>query len=433
MKHGKGIFLPLCLAFLLLCGCGERETNENFALPESAANVTQLNGLLSEEIEAGYEYCAPTAGAHRQPLQLADLDGDGEQEVLAFLRNAATEMCRIRIYKSVNGSYEPVLALEGEGSALSAVEHADLNGDGFEELVTAWSCGAELNILYVYDLEGWGGEVLLTDSCSEFLCFDLSGDGRADLLEITLTGKDPGVRMFSFPLPDDSAGLSASLSRGIAECSRVRGCRLEGNTPGLLVESYLGNGELVSDLFSLLDGSLYNITLDQKTGVSRTRRSYAAVGADIDGDRFLEIPIPFDLYSQHQGDHYRYLSWVGFNRYGFSVIKQETYHCNVDGWYLVLPEGWSKNLTVRRDDTVSGERCVILSEVDRYTGAIKDRLQIFTLTGENRRERSGVNGRFMLAEDDTAVYAARILADCTRAEVEQSFRLIYAEWSPDSL
>ena len=433
MKQIKYKYFLICFFFALLCGCGKQTSSDYFALPRNATDDAQLSSLLALELDAGYEYAAPLSGERRQPLQLIDLDNDGQEELLVFLRNRSTENCRIEIFDPDGSGYRSVLLLDGKGSALSAVDCADLTGDGTRELICAWSCGAELNLLYVYDLRSWGGEVLLTDTCTEFICSDLSGDGVDELFSVSLAGRDPGVSCFSFPVLDDSAKLTAPLSSGIEECIRIRGCTLEGNTPGVLVESYLESGELVSDLFSLLDGKLYNITLEQKSGVSRTKRSYTVMAADIDGDHFLEVPISASLYAQTPGDRYRFLSWVGFNRYGFSVIKQETYHCFVDGWYFVLPQGWSDTLTVRREDGAAGERCVILSDVDRYTGNITDKLKIYTLTGENRYERAAAEDRFVLCEDETTVYAVSVLTGISRSDVAPRFHLIYSEWTRDSL
>ena len=432
MKRTAKAFFLFFLLFVCLSGCGRQNSSDFFALPQSATDDEQLRRLLTEALETGYDYASPLSGNHLQPLLLADLNGDGREEVLAFLRNSSTENCRIDIFAADGSGYTQVLSLEGKGSALYAVDCADLTGDGLSELICTWSSGAELNLLYVYDLRDWGGEVLLTDSCSEFLCYDLSGNGTAQLLTVTLTGRNRGVSVFSFPVLDDRAKLTAPLSNGIDECIRIKGCMLEGNAPGVLVESYLDSGELVSDLFSMPDGKLFNITLDQKTGVSRTKRSYTVMAADIDGDRFLEIPISSSLYAQKDGDRFRFLSWMGFNRYGFSVVKQETYHCFVDGWYLVLPRGWSSTLTIRRDDTFPGERCVVLSDVDRNTGTVTDKLFIYTLTGENRYNRAAADGRFALTEDETTVYAAAVRSGISEDAVQAGFHLIYSEWTRDS-
>lgn len=428
----KTTLLALCLVFLFLQACAGESSSDYFTLPQSTRDDAGLRTLLSQEEETGFVSASPLSGSYRQPLQLIDINGDGTEEVLAFLRNSSAESCRIKIYSSAKGSYEPVLSIEGKGSSLYAVDCVDVTGDGVCELICSWSCGAELNLIYVYDLREWGGEVLLSDSCTEFLCTDLTGNGTNDLLTISLVGKKRGVELFSFPISEDGAAISADLSAGIRECCRICPCLLEGNTPAVLVESYLESGELVSDLFSLLDGKLYNVTLDRQSGVSQTKRSYAVSAADIDGDQFLEVPISSTLFAQKQGDHYRYLRWVGFNRYGYSVIKQETYHCFPDGWYFVLPEGWGSTLTVRRESSVAGERCVVLSSVDPYTGDISDKLFIYTLSGENRMERAKAGGRFILAQDEATVYAASVKPGVDSKDVKARFHLIYAEWTKDS-
>ena len=76
---------------------------------------------------------------------------------------------------------------------------------------------------------------------------------------------------------------------------------------------------------------------------------------------------------------------------------------------------------------------MILSDVDRYTGKITDKLIIYTLTGENRHERSTADGRFVLCEDETTVYAVSVLTGISRSDVAPRFHLIYSEWTKDSL
>ena len=70
-----------------------------------------------------------------------------------------------------------------------------------------------------------------------------------------------------------------------------------------------------------------------------------------------------------------------------------TYHCVTDNWYLVLPSGWDVGLTVRRDDSVSGERAVILSRL-RSDGSLEDYVAVYAITGENRARAPGSITRF---------------------------------------
>lgn len=430
----KRLFYLLPLLLLPLLGCGaESDMEQYFALPQPVEKYRQLYDLIEQEQAAGFELAAPRGGERPQAIQMEDLDGDGTAEAMVFLRSTVSETVVTLFFHLTPSGYEQVLRLPGAGSSVEAVDLSDLDGDGADELILLYGTGAELGLMEAYSLSGWGGAVLLTTPCSRFLCCDADGDGRGDLAAVTLTGSAPSVTVYTFPQGSETLHSSAPLSRGLDRCVRCRSCTLEGNTPAVLVESFLQSGELVSDLFTLLDGTLFNITLDVDSGVSRTRRDYAVYAADIDNDHFLEIPMPTSLFSQAFTDNYRALGWMGYSRYGQSQLKLETYHCFSDGWYLELPPLWSSSLTVRRADNVAGERCVILSDINRSTGEITDKLVIYTLSGENRGEHAAQAGRFTVAEADSVIYAARILTGLTEAEVRERFHLIYTEWSPGSL
>ena len=62
-----------------------------YSLPQLPEEYTELNSSLNQLLESGAEYAAPVSGSNIQPVQLEDLDGDGEEEALAFFRNSADE------------------------------------------------------------------------------------------------------------------------------------------------------------------------------------------------------------------------------------------------------------------------------------------------------------------------------------------------------
>jgi len=428
-----GAFLLLAALLFCLSGCYSGNIDQYFSLPMASEEYRQLQSLIDEELASGSEYAAPIHGSYRQSVQLSDVDGDGADEALAFFRDAAKNP-KINIYDSENGEYRLARSISGEGSSIGRIDYADLTGDGQKELLVSWQISSGLSVLGVYSLAGWSGDVLLSTDSAEFVTGDINRDGCDELLNLRAANSTTYlVDQYTFPLGQEPQATSAALSAGISALQRLRMVTLAGDAPALLAESTLTTGDLVSDLFVCRDGSLINLTMNRTTQISETRRSYSLVYAqDIDGDGSTEIPHPQQLYSR--GDEVFWsIAWFRYDASGRASTIMTTYHCVTDNWYLVLPSGWDVGLTVRRDDSVSGERAVILSRL-RSDGSLEDYVAVYAITGENRYERARLDNRFLLQEEGTTVYAAKILDGKTNENTIRSrFHVIYTDWSSGSV
>ena len=402
-----GAFLLLAALLFCLSGCYSGNIDQYFSLPMASEEYRQLQSLIDEELASGSEYAAPIHGSYRQSVQLSDVDGDGADEALS---------------------------ISGEGSSIGRIDYADLTGDGQKELLVSWQISSGLSVLGVYSLAGWSGDVLLSTDSAEFVTGDINRDGCDELLNLRAANSTTYlVDQYTFPLGQEPQATSAALSAGISALQRLRMVTLAGDAPALLAESTLTTGDLVSDLFVCRDGSLINLTMNRTTQISETRRSYSLVYAqDIDGDGSTEIPHPQQLYSR--GDEVFWsIAWFRYDASGRASMIMTTYHCVTDNWYLVLPSGWDVGLTVRRDDSVSGERAVILSRL-RSDGSLEDYVAVYAITGENRYERARLDNRFLLQEEGTTVYAAKILDGKTDENTIRSrFHVIYTDWSSGSV
>ena len=425
----------LLLAALLFCmsGCYSGNIDQYFSLPMASEEYRQLQTLIDEELAAGSEYAAPTHGSNRQSVQLYDVDGDGVDEAVAFFRDGS-KTPKINIYSAEDGEYRAVLSLSGEGSSIGRIGYADLTGDGWMELLVSWQISSGVSVLSVYSLSDWSGDVLLSTDSTEFVTGDINRDGRDELMNLRAANSTTYlIDQYTFAAGEVPQAATAALSAEISTLQRLRMVTLAGSSPALLAEATLTNGDLVSDLFVCRDGSLINLTMNRSTQISETRRSYSLVFAqDIDGDGCTEIPHPQQLYSR--GDEVFWsIAWFRYDVSGRASHVMTTYHCVTDGWYLVLPDGWDVGLTVRRDDGTADERAVILSRL-RSDGSLADYVAIYTITGENRFERSKLDNRFVLQEQGMTVYAAEILDGKTgSAAISDRFHLIFTDWSSGSV
>jgi hypothetical protein len=123
------------------------------------------------------------------------------------------------------------------------------------------------------------------------------------------------------------------------------------------------------------------------------------------------------------------LNWYGLDAAGRKSLVLTTVHDYEDGWYLVLwDEALMNGLTVTERSDVSGETEQVFSAGGQTL------FVIYTLTGENREDRGQAEGRVLLRQTDTTVYAVQVMADSVDAEtIMENFNLIYAEWQTGDL
>ena len=432
-SSGAAALLFLLAALLFLSGCYSSNIDQYFSPPQPSREFQQLQSLIDQEISAGCGYSAPTRGSYRQSVQLIDLNDDGYNEALAFLRDEDSHL-KIVIYEAGRGEYHQVLSLSEKGRSIGRVAFLDMDNDGRRDLVVTWQISSGLSILSVYSLLNWSGDLLMSTDCTEFASGDLDQNGQQELLVIRAANSETYLAdMYSLSESREPQASTSALSSGIAELLRTAVVTIAGGQPALLVESSTTGGDVVTDLLVYREGALVNLTLNRSTAVSEVRRSFNQIfSQDIDGDGNTEVPYPQQLYNQGGGTQWS-VAWYRYDVSGRASLVTTTYHCVADGWYFVLPGGWDVGLTVRRDDSIPGEHAVILSRLEE-DGTITDRLTVYAITGENRTERTKLPGRFLLEESSSTVFAAEILSDSIdRSEVENRFHIIYTEWSNGSV
>lgn len=427
MKRPKRILtLVLALFMTIACsGCMSGSVEKLYSLPQMSEEYVQLQDLIGQRIAGGGAYAAPTGGSNRQSIQLRDLDGDGTAEALAFLsdEDGTPTVCVYRLNE--DDDYYLYVIIRGYGSAVAGVDYADLNGDGSLELIVAWRGDGDLRLLSVHALGGTAHaeqKELFSVDCSEFLVCDLNGDGVDDLLDLCLTSG--GGNLFLYTV--DENGLvqssSAQLSAGVTGVRRAFAGSLADGTPALYVESDMDGG-LVTDVFAAPDSAVKNLTMTM-LGYSNTLRPSGVYATDVNGDRAVELPAG-------AGD---ILAWFSLNSAGELTPAATTYYNIPDGWYLILSGPLRQGLTVDRYGTDNEEVSAVFTLAGDDSAPQRSVLVIYTITGENRLDRGTADGRFILQEEESTVYAAQILTDeLTAQDIIDNFHLIYAEWQSGDL
>ncbi len=423
--------LALSCAVSMLTGCIGRSTDNMYALPQATEEYVQLQKIIDGIISGGAEYSAPSSGSHRQSVQLVDLNGNGVSEAIAFFRVPETRPLRIYIFSMADDSYENVAVIDGDGTAIDSINYADMDNDGVMELIVGWQMSAELRMLSVYSIKDFQTASLVLTDYTEYAVEDLDGDGASEVFVIRggVSGSNGQVERYTLASDGEVVSSAAMLSGGMESISRVRSGGLEGGGKGLFVEGYYGGTSIITDVFACEEGTLLNISAGGSGVSTRTVRSYTVYSQDVNQDGVMDVPAPRELASQSDTIYWA-IDWYNYSASGKREKQFTTFHNYSDGWYFEIPEEWGKNVTVRREDSVSGQRELVFSIWDSRKKTAEDFLEIYTVSSG----KSGRDGRIEIFTDSSGViYEARIPESnvdfqVTEETVRKNFHIIYNEW-----
>lgn len=408
--------------------------SELYALPQMPEQYQELEEQIRDLIGVGAEYAAPVSGDHLQPVQMVDLDGDGTEEALIFMRESADEKpLKIYIFRLQEGHYRQTAVLENSGSSIYSIAYADLTGDGRSELLVGWRAGAENPALTIYELRGDEPELLLNSS---YIRYVLDSAGRGFVL--LRSGMDERCVAEAYEISEQGTlevTSMAWLSSTAAELAsgRVRAGRIDGGTAALFITGIsIDATTALVDVLCWGEEGLKNVTLNPATGYTRQSSPFLQLFAqDIDNDGTTELPVPL-LATEESGVN-GLVQWLRIDEEGQTTAALQTYHNRDDGWYFTLPQSWEGKVSISRSVISAYETSVLFFYQDGTE--LHELFRLYTLKGENRELRANRDGRFRLRTQSNTVYAGELAADVPQelALDEETarglFSLIVTDWS----
>lgn len=424
-----------------LTGCFRLSGDDLLLLPKQPQDSVQLQVQIDKQLSMGAQLISPVSGANRQAIQKADVDGDGQEEAIAFYRQQGEKPLRIVFYRKGEG-YEPFAHIEGDGETVDSITYVDIDGDQVTEIVVGWRVGVgALKALTVYQYNNDQMELMLTDSYSGFALMDLNEDEKTELITVrhdaaTLTGV---AAMYGMTGIEMELLSQADLSLGIDQLTRIKTGLLADGHRGLFVTGRYDTSAAITDIFAAPGGKLTNITLNPKNGVSDStvRRFTTPVVTDISGDGTLEVPAPeempyYDPAQEGTETPWMKINWQGYNILGNSSTEMITYHNYTDSWFFDIPEAWSDGLTMTIRDISPSERGRVFAVWREDETEPHDLLVVYTLTGDNREEQAKENNRIVLLRHADMIVAAELIPQFSSkyqiSESELVGRFYWIQW-----
>lgn len=165
---------------MLLSGCMANAGEEYLALPELPTQYNALQNALDNLADQN-GYVTALAGAHRQPVQMIDLDADGTEEVIVFTTDSAG-LCQVHVLREREEGYSVVNSVSGESADLYEVRYPTLTSDGLRGIAIAWGQAQdEFRGVTVIGMKPDSLPEVMTFSCQSYLFEDTDRDGADEI------------------------------------------------------------------------------------------------------------------------------------------------------------------------------------------------------------------------------------------------------------
>lgn len=439
MRKRNILLLAVLVFSLVFTGCAMRTVDDLYSPPKRSEEYNNLQ-IAIDSVMSDLEYCAPLSGEHRQTVQMADLDGDGEAEFLLFARGNGDKPLKILIFRHEGSDFLLWQTIESSGYAFDQVEYVQMDGrPGLELAVGRQVSDQVFRSVSVYAFADDAVETMMSTRYSKFLTCDLDADSRHEVLVLRpgQSDTDNGVaELYSCGENGIERSTEVSMSEPVDQIKRIMASSLDGGTPAVYVASAVEGSAIITDVFAVVDGRFSNVSFSSESGTSvNTLRNYYVYAADIDEDGVMELPSLISIrtinWTKPQDRQYL-IRWFAMTADGGEVDKQYTYHNYAGGWYLCLPDTWAPRVVVEHAKSDYEERFDFYVWDETFQNADKF-LTVFALTGPDREEAAVQNNRFVLHKTESTIFAANLEGasasyDLTQESVTDAFRLIRMDW-----
>ena len=133
-----------------------------------------------------------------------------------------------------------------------------------------------------------------------------------------------------------------------------------------------------------------------------------------------ELPSPYPLpsYGESSSSNFWLIDWVQYDERGRRNHVLTTYHNVSDGWYLTIPESWRDQITISRNDQVTGRREVVFSHWRGEDKEPEPFLSVYRVSS-SRSSDLEEDGWLVLREEENIIYAARFHEDSWDSGLEE--------------
>ena len=422
--------LAIFIICIMLTGCQAITFSVDGLLraPKVADEQSAIYQALIESAGRGITLEYPRGGDYRSAFVLYDIDGDREEETLAFysVNSVSESNVKISVLDSgEDGRWRSMYEVAGAGSSVDKIMFSG------RDLIVGYSTqDYEDNAVRIYRYSEGMLEPIYEDTYSLLEKSDLDGCGTEETLVVKRSGggiavdvlkpSDEGV--YSHYFSEIALGAGTIAGYGFSELSGVKALYLD-----YALESY----GVLTEIIYLGDGII--APLSQNGLIYMTQRQTGYLSRDYDGDGTIDIPLPrpFTGYESAPLGEAEYMT--AFTHY----VPEERALATVsnayldlgDGYGFTIPNRWMNMVTVAKNSS-TGE--TTFYKYDPSLGGIENMTPLISFASAESSAASsyGSAGYTEIAETDFRTYYVKTVAGAdepmvlTMDEIRDNFHII---------
>lgn len=431
MRKKVCFFTFAFMIMLLLGGCGTRTLDQMYSLPRRSAQNNNLRDAV-ETAMAGLVYAAPVSGENQEPVQSADLDGDGNEEYLVFAKGENSDSLQILLFKQLEDKkYELWESIACKGTNYEQIQYAAIDDKPGNELIVGTRINDKITkTVSLYSFGTGQTDKIKSIIYQKYTICDLNQDGMYELMVIQNGGAEAGngtVRLYNYTDGSVVGSAEAKLSASPDQIRRIAVNQLSSGEPAVYVASSGNEETVITDIYALKENAFTNVSLSSEYGTSmQTLRNDFVYAEDIDSDGILELPSLMTM--MYNTTEQNMIRWYSMDIDGVETNKCFTFHNFVDGWYIELNSDWTDRFAAERDGSIY----TFYMWNNSYGSAVPV-FTVYAFSGKDRDTQADAQNRFALYRGEDVVYAAKLesasaIYGINESYLESAFHLIRQDW-----
>lgn len=354
------LVLAMVFALVMLTGCSFSAGIDTLIAPPKLSRqqehiYTALKNYAGNNISLKY----PKSGDYLSAFIVADIDGDKADEAIVFYEKTSVSAedisLRMNILDCIDGSWQSVYDRPADGNEIEKVIITPLGNNSRINIIVGYSLiNQSEKVVSIYHYEN--GSLTTTFENNYYSLFDaadLNSDGTKELFIALNEGPSRASSVQTFHLNENGEYTKSLIEledEGYTDYQKVSYGILEDGSTGIYLDAVIGNGTIVTSVFSVNEGNALERVFSPDSKKQETLRPSAYTCYDADGDGEIEIPVPqpFPGYGEDDADKLSLTKWYALKD-GKPVVKMCGYQSITNGYSFIFPDGWLGNVTADAD------------------------------------------------------------------------------------